>query len=171
MSKSVVDRRFKGKKVGPLRNSGLKWIISTAFCVLSICSGSICADSRVSPFQFQQQPGPYPVGLKVIDQYDRSRGFPASELPQSSAGDRTRPLQTLIWYPSLRSPAKPMTVGDYVRLADTEIHFNAPDQAKNRWRSLLETSFDIQRWAVQNAQRTRNRYPVQIGRASCRERV
>ena len=26
-------------------------------------------------------------------------------------------MQTLIWYPSLRSPTKPMTIGDYVRLA------------------------------------------------------
>jgi hypothetical protein len=120
-------------------DSGLRWIISTSFCVLSICYGSIYAASQISSFQFQQQPGPYPVGLKVIDQHDRSRGFPASELPQSSAGDQARPLQTLIWYPSLRSPAKPMTVGDYVRLADTEIHFNTPGRAKNRWRSLLET--------------------------------
>ena len=55
-----------------------------------------------------------------------------------------------------------MTVGDYVRLADTEIHFNAPDEKENRWRSLLKTSFDIPLWAVRDAQPTKGRYPILI---------
>ncbi len=55
-----------------------------------------------------------------------------------------------------------MTVGDYVRLADTEIHFNAPDEKENRWRSLLKTSFDIPLWSVRDAQPTKGRYPVLI---------
>ena len=66
----------------------------------------------------------------MVDQYDRSRNYSANGLSRSSVGDEARPLQTLIWYPSLRSPAKPMTIGDYVRLADTEIHFNAPDESR-----------------------------------------
>jgi hypothetical protein len=59
-------------------------------------------------------------------------------------GKNARPLQTLIWYPSLKSVGRPMTVGDYAQLADTEIHFNAPAEEGNRWRSLLKTSFDTQ---------------------------
>ena len=59
-----------------------------------------------------------------------------------------------------------MTIGDYVRLADTEIHFNAPDEKENRWRSLLKTSFDIPLWAVQDAQLTKERYPILIYAAS-----
>ena len=55
-----------------------------------------------------------------------------------------------------------MTIGDYVRLADTEIHFNAPDERENRWRSLLKTSFDIPLWAVQDAPLTKERYPTLI---------
>jgi hypothetical protein len=55
-----------------------------------------------------------------------------------------------------------MRVGDYVRLADTEIDFNVPDQAKNRWRSLLGASFGIQQWAVRDAKHTKDRYPVLI---------
>jgi hypothetical protein len=102
------------------------------------------------------------VGLEVVNQYDRSRDFPTSELPLRSAKDQARPLQTLTWYPSLRSPARPMRVGDYVRLADTEIDFTTPDQAKNRWRSLLAASFGIQRWAVRDARHTKDRYPVLI---------
>ena len=55
-----------------------------------------------------------------------------------------------------------MTVGDYVRLADTEIHFKAPNEKENRWRSLLKTLFDIPLWAVRDAQPTKRRYPVLI---------
>jgi pimeloyl-ACP methyl ester carboxylesterase len=140
----------------------LKTRILPAVLALCICSGSVFAGSQTSPFQFLQKPGPYPVGLKVVDQYDRSRTYSANGSSRSSAGDEARPLQTLIWYPSLRSPAKPMTIGDYVRLADTEIHFNAPDEKENRWRSLLKTSFDIPLWAVQDAPLTRERYPILI---------
>jgi len=75
-------------------------------------------------------------------------------------------MQTLIWYPSLRSPAKPMTIGDYVRLAYTEIHFNAPDEKQNRWRSLLKTSLDMPLWAVQDAPVSKERYPILIYAAS-----
>jgi pimeloyl-ACP methyl ester carboxylesterase len=133
-----------------------------ALCALCISHGSVFASSQTSPFKFLQKPGPFPVGLKVVDQYDRSRTYSANAASPTTAGDETRPLQTLIWYPSLKSPVKPMTVGDYVRLADTETHFNAPDEKQNRWRTLLKTSFDIPLWAVQDAQLTKGRYPVLI---------
>jgi len=55
-----------------------------------------------------------------------------------------------------------MTVGDYTQLADTEIHFNAPDEQENRWPSLLKTSFDIPLWAVREAKPAKGRYPVLI---------
>ena len=55
-----------------------------------------------------------------------------------------------------------MTVGDYTQLADTEIHFNAPDEKENRWRSLLKMSFDISLSAVQEAKPAKGRYPVLI---------
>jgi pimeloyl-ACP methyl ester carboxylesterase len=100
--------------------------------------------------------------LKVVDQYDRSRTYRATDSSRSSAIDEPRPLQTLIWYPSLKRPAKPMTVGDYVRLADREIHFNAPSEKENRWRSLLKTFFDIPLWAVRDAQPAKGHYPVLI---------
>ncbi len=55
-----------------------------------------------------------------------------------------------------------MTVGDYVQLADTETNFNAPDAKKNRWRSLLKTSFDIPLSAVREATPAKGHYPVLI---------
>jgi pimeloyl-ACP methyl ester carboxylesterase len=150
-------------RISDWKNAKLKTRILPAVLALGLCHGSVfAASSRTFPFQFLQKPGPYPVGLKVVDQYDRSRTYRATDSSRSSAIDEARPLQTLIWYPSLRRPAKPMTVGDYVRLADREIHFNAPDEKENRWRSFLKTSFDIPLWAVWDAQPTKGRYPVLI---------
>jgi hypothetical protein len=131
---------------------------------LCICFGSLFAISQTSSFQFLQELGPYSVGLNVVDQYDPSRAYPTSSkhLSKSFVGDDARPLQTLIWYPSVRSTAKSMTVGDYVELADTEIHFNAPDEKENRWRSLLKSSLDISLSAVREAKQASGRYPILV---------
>ena len=142
----------------------MKTRLLIACCSLCICFGSVFADSQTSPFRFLQKPGPYPVGLKVVDQYDHSRAYPAffKNPSKSSAGDDARPLQTLIWYPSLRSTGKPMTVGDYTQLADTEIRFDAPHPEQNRWRSLLKTSSEISLWALRDAKPAKGHYPILI---------
>ena len=133
-------------------------------CFSCIFFGSVFAVSQTSSFQFLQKPGPYPVGLNVVDQYDHSRPYPASSkiLSTSPGGDIARSLQTLVWYPSLRSTNKPMTVGDYTQLADMEIHFDAPHPEQNRWRSLLKTSSEIPLWAVRDATPAKGQYPVLI---------
>jgi pimeloyl-ACP methyl ester carboxylesterase len=138
--------------------------ILIAFFALCICFCSILATPQTSQFKFLEKPGPYPIGLKIVYQFDRSRTYPSAPKDSSkpSVGDDARPLQTLLWYPSLRSTTKPMTVGDYVQLADTEIHFNAPDEKENRWRSLLKASFDIPLSAVREAKPAKGRYPVLI---------
>ena len=94
---------------------------------LFLLIGSGTALSQFPPFQFLQKPGPNPVGLKVVNQYDPSRKFPAApDRLEAPTGQGSRPLQTLIWYPARQSRSKPMTVGDYVVLADREIHFDTP---------------------------------------------
>ena len=142
----------------------MKTRILIACFSLCICFGSVFAVSKTFSFQFLQKPGPYPIGLKVVDQYDRFHAYPSSpkNLSKPSVGDDARPLQTLIWYPSLRSIGKPMTVGDYARLADTEIHFDEPHPEQNRWRSLLKTSSEIPLWAVRDAKLAKGHYPVLI---------
>ena len=131
---------------------------------LCICFDPVFAVSQTSSFQFLPKPGPYPVGLKIVDQYDHSRVYSTSSknLSKSLVGDDSRPLQTLIWYPSLRGADKPMTVGDYTQLADTEIHFDAARPEQNRWRSLLKTSSEIPLWAVRDAKPAKGHYPVLI---------
>jgi len=131
--------------------------------ILFLLIGSGTALSQFSPFQFLQKPGPYPVGLKVMNQYDPSRKFPATpDRPEAHGRQGSRPLQTLIWYPALQSSSKPMTVEDYVELADREIHFDTPDQEHNKWRRRLKSSFDISLWAVRDAKPLEVRYPVVI---------
>ena len=139
------------------------WNLTCSFCVMSIL-WLVFAASQTSPFRFLQRPGPYPAGLKVVDQYDHSRAYPVSLKSSSNSlmGDDTRPLQTLIWYPSLRTAGKPMTVGDYTQLADTEIQFDAPDPEQNRWSSLLRASSGIPLWAVRDAKPAQGHYPVVI---------
>ena len=145
-------------------NSQARPRIVIAFLALCTYFCSISATSQTSQFKFVEKLGPYPIGLKIISQYDRSRSYPSASKDSSrpSAGDGSRPLQTLLWYPSLRNTSKPMTVGDYVQLADTETNFNAPDAKKNRWRSLLKTSFDIPLSAVREATPAKGHYPVLI---------
>jgi hypothetical protein len=131
--------------------------------MLFLLIGAGTALSQFSPFQFLQKPGPYPVGLKVVDQYDPSRKFPATpDRPETPAQQGSRPLQTLIWYPALPSGIKSMKVGDYVALADTEISFDAPDPEHNKWRTRLKSSFDVPLWAVRDAKMAEGHYPVLI---------
>lgn len=130
--------------------------------VLFLLIGSGTAASQFAPFQFLQKPGPYRVGLKVVNQYDSSRKFPATPDHPEAPGQGSRPLQTLIWYPALQSRSKPMTVGDYVALADREIHFDTPDQEHNKWRTRLKSSFDVPLWAVRDAKMAEGHYPVLI---------
>ena len=48
--------------------------------ILFLLIGSGTALSQFPPFQFLQKTGPYPVGLKVVNQYDPSRKFPPLHL-------------------------------------------------------------------------------------------
>jgi pimeloyl-ACP methyl ester carboxylesterase len=131
--------------------------------ILFLLIGSGTALSQFPPFQFLQKPGPYPVGLKVVNQYDPSRKFPATpDRPEAPARQGSRPLQTLIWYPALPSGIKSMKVGDYVALADTEISFDAPDPEHNKSRPRLKSSFDVPLWARRDATMAEGHYPVLI---------
>lgn len=54
------------------------------------------------------------------------------------------------------------SVGDYVSLADTELHFNTADVKQNKWRPRFQAVLDIPRWAVRDAVSAQGRYPVVI---------
>jgi dienelactone hydrolase len=138
--------------------------ILVVLLALCACFSSISAVAQTSSFQFLEKLGSYPIGLKVVNQYDHSRNFPSlsEDSGKPSMKDGARPLQTVIWYPSLRGTGKLMTVGDYAKLADTEIHFDAPHPEQNKWRLQLKASSDVPLWALRNAKAANGRYPVLI---------
>jgi dienelactone hydrolase len=70
--------------------------------------------------------GPNSVGLRVVEQYDYSRGYLGATDPNTGkpvTGERARPIQTLIWYPAERENGRAMRAGDYLRLGATAEKF------------------------------------------------
>ncbi|QJD91900.1 dienelactone hydrolase [Duganella dendranthematis] len=78
---------------------------------------------------FPGGPGPYAVGLRIAQLYDRARAYPdkidlVTGLPTS--GERARPLQALIWYPAEKQGAA-IRYEDYLRTGATEEQFKRPE--------------------------------------------
>src|ERR1700761_5224915 len=91
-------------------------------CLLLCALPPIASSQQTSSFHFSfDQPfGNYPVGFRVVEQYDRGRPALAD-----SPGPG-RPLQTLIWYPANADKTPPMTLGDFEDLIARETSFDAP---------------------------------------------
>lgn len=98
----------------------MRLLISFVLCVASGWS------QAASNFTFSNPPGPHPVGLRVIQQYDYSRAYRGDHdvaTGEAVTGERARPVQTLVWYPARESSKKPLSYHDYIRLAATEENF------------------------------------------------
>jgi pimeloyl-ACP methyl ester carboxylesterase len=97
-------------------------------CVLLIALPGVARSQETSSFQFSfDQPfGKYAVGLRVVEQYDRSRSFSADPAGRSDSTGPGRPLQTLLWYPAIPSQTPPMTLGDFEDLIVRETSFSVP---------------------------------------------
>jgi pimeloyl-ACP methyl ester carboxylesterase len=98
-----------------------------AFLLLAASVGTAFADEGLR-FHFSATPGPYAVGFKVIEQYDRSRTWrlATDALGKPTQGERTRPLQTLVWYPARENAGRRMRVSDYAQFLATETTFGHP---------------------------------------------
>jgi dienelactone hydrolase len=87
-----------------------------------------------SNFSFPNPPGPFKVGLRVVHQYDQARAFRGDADPVTGkpvAGEKARPVQTLVWYPASGS-GSPMVYGDYLRLTGSEVDFDRSDAQVRR---------------------------------------
>lgn len=139
---------------------------SLHLAVIAIPLLAFAASAQNPPlFRFTEPPGPHPVGLKVVEQYDDSRTYRplTDELGKPIEGERARPLQTLIWYPAEKSNAKPITVGDYANLAMTETSFGKPDPfTGDGWRAAMKPTLPDPMWAVRDAPPAPGRFPVFI---------
>lgn len=127
---------------------------------------AIAAAGDAPLFRFVEKPGPYRVGLKVVEQYDHSRIYRSltDDLGKPYQGERARPLQTLVWYPAENSDAKPMTVGDYGNLMATEIGFGKPRMSMEakEWIAGMAPTLRTGMWAVRDAPPAAGHFPVII---------
>jgi dienelactone hydrolase len=75
--------------------------------------------------------GPHAVGIRVVQQYDHSRGTAREPdiFGQSKFGERPRPMQTLVWYPAQASTSGRMRYLDYLKSSLTEDDFELPAAA------------------------------------------
>jgi tetratricopeptide (TPR) repeat protein len=136
-------------------------------CCVTACALLIVARAQVAPlFHFTEKPGLYPVGLKVIEQYDYSRTyrFLTDDLGKPYQAERARPVQTLIWYPAKKSSGKPMTVGDYANLMASETSFDKPRLAHDAqdWIKGMTPTLAHPLWAIRDASPESGRFPVVI---------
>jgi dienelactone hydrolase len=136
-------------------------IFGTVMLVMSSALG------QSSPhFRFTQVPGPERVGIKIVEQYDYSRVFRKSvdELGRLYTGERARPIQTLLWYPSEKTKGPAMTFGDYEKLRQTETDFSNHGSATEQNPSVagLSPALGDQLWAVRDAPPKPGHFPVVI---------
>lgn len=139
------------------------------FALVAVLAVSVATGQSVPNFQFQftEKPGPYSVGLRVIEQYDRSRVFHSGSdaTGKSVTIDGFRPLQILVWYPADASKAERMTIGDYAALIRTETSFDKPME-HGKSQSFVEdftrgtTALPV--WALRDAPAQPNRFPLVI---------
>ena len=149
----------------------MRLLITVVLC----CAASL--SQAASNFTFDVAPGQYGVGLRVVQQYDYARSFQGrydSVTGQPTAGERARPMQTVIWYPAQKG-GKPVSYNSYARLSVTQEKFdrseaeiaaetatflrqarggNGPDQIAAEVAQTM--------WAVRDAKPAAGKFPVVI---------
>lgn len=116
-------------------------------------------------FAFTDSRGPWPVGLRVAQEYDPSRSFTLDISGQTTPSDHGRPLQVVIWYPAASSSGQPMTVGDYAALVRTETSFgHAVDHGRPQdFMAAFTAGTDgLPMWAVRDAPVGPGTFPVVV---------
>jgi dienelactone hydrolase len=114
--------------------SHLHGAVSRPVLFFSVFAGFLLAlpafSSKPAYFRFSGlDPGPYAVGLKVVQAYDHQRtmGRPLDYEGNPNAGEIDRPLLVLVWYPARGAEeAAPLTYGDLVDLSAREMAFGTP---------------------------------------------
>jgi dienelactone hydrolase len=137
--------------------------------LLLVASSANAADPTPGAAGLIPQPGNYAVGLRVVQQYDYSRGL----APQVDAFGKTgkvepaRPIQTLVWYPAKRSSAAPMQVADYGPAGAAAVDFSVSAAQGQQQRAALlagpkKAQYGASTLAVRDAAPAEGRFPVVI---------
>lgn len=123
------------------------------FLILALL-GSPSVSFAGSNFTRHNPPGRYVVGLRIVEQYDFSRGYRGETDVQTGkpiTGERARPIQTLIWYPAANGSGQDLTVGDYARLGVTADDFDHPPAE----RAAMQAKFVAARVATLSPERAK----------------
>jgi dienelactone hydrolase len=121
--------------------------------------------------------GPHGVGFRVVQQYDYSRSYREKNdvvNGQPFAGERSRPVQTLVWYPAAPSGAR-IPYSDYIRTEATDVDYRRPQaevdafmagKLKSAGAAIGEAQakalFAQRMWAVRDAAPLAGKYPVVV---------
>jgi hypothetical protein len=84
--------------------------------VLLVCLVPALVQAESAPLWGDLQPGPYAVGYRTWERYDRARTFQAKRdyFGNVLEGERARPVQVCIWYPAKPPAGTPVVVmSDY----------------------------------------------------------
>jgi len=150
------------------------WLYRLAL-VLLFCSPAYVAQADAGFADLR--PGPYAVGWRVVPHYDYARSYRDNTdlvTGKPYAGERARPVQTLVWYPAQPGGA-PLRYADYVRTEATdEVFDRSPAQVAaflaecQRWMAArvgprqAQALLDQRMGAVANAPATAGKFPVVI---------
>lgn len=112
--------------------------------VLLLTAGFLLAPSRVRAADFPQwgalEPGRFGVGFRTINAYDRTRAFIAARdyAGNELSGERGRPIQIRLWYPTSGEQSGTMQYAEYVYMRATAMDFGPLTDVK---RSEEERAF------------------------------
>lgn len=107
------------------------WVSSLLLAILAL-PHAISAQSHLTR---TNPAGAHAVGLRIVEQYDRSRGYRGVTDPytgQATTGERARPIQTLVWYPAAKGTGSVVHAEDYVRLGATADDFGQTPAERDR---------------------------------------
>lgn len=117
---------------------------------LFVCAAT--AAQAADTFTFSNPPGPHAVGVKISQQYDRTRLFKARinlVTGDPTQGERARPIEALVWYPAARG-GKPVTFREYMETIPTEDDFAlSPADVKRMTDARIENNAGKRRDALQ----------------------
>lgn len=110
------------------------------------------AAQAADTFTFSNPPGPHGVGVKISQQYDRTRLFKARinlVTGDATQGERARPIEALVWYPAA-SGGQPVTFREYLETIPTEDNFTlSPADVKRMTDARIENNTGKRRDALQ----------------------
>ncbi|MRW83960.1 dienelactone hydrolase [Pseudoduganella sp. FT26W] len=122
--------------------------------------------------------GPHSVGFRLVQQYDYSRSYREKNdvvNGQPFTGDRSRPVQTLIWYPAASNAGTRLPYSDYLRTEATDVRFGRATSELDAFvagrlqsagaaigEAQAKAKFSQRMWAVRDAAPLAGKYPVVV---------